>query len=144
MGVLVNKKILKIYFFQFIPFLSLAGFLLFLLDYSSRKYQFELPYIVRVILGVGIFGYAVKIALPALKEAEQLKRNKKMNKENCPFNVGEKVKFIGGDKLGWYQNPEGFGLKVNNTIVIHEIKQNIYIYDSQGNGGWHWKLFEKC
>lgn len=66
------------------------------------------------------------------------------DKEKCPFEVGDEVTFIGGEKLGWFQNLDTFGLKIDDVITINKINEEKYIYDSSGNGGWHWRLFKKC
>jgi len=63
-----------------------------------------------------------------------------MNK--CPFKVGDVVKFTPSERTrNLYQNIERFGLAIEQTVVIREIRDGIYLYFDNGAGGFPWNEF---
>jgi len=60
----------------------------------------------------------------------------------CPFKVGDVVKFTPSERTrNLYQNIERFGLSIEQTVVIREIRDGIYLYFDNGAGGFPWNEF---
>ena len=63
----------------------------------------------------------------------------------CPFSVGDRVTFQPSLRTsGVYQNLEGFGVRVGQTVTITEILEDTYLYFENGAGGWPWNEFVKA
>jgi len=66
-------------------------------------------------------------------------------KRNCPFLIGDRVRFTPSERTkGLYQNIENFGVKVGEVRTIREIRDDIYLYFENGEGGWPWTEFVKA
>lgn len=62
--------------------------------------------------------------------------------KKCPFKIGDTVKFTPSPRtLGHYQDIGRFGIKVNQTAKIKEIRKGIYLYFEGGHGGFPWNEF---
>ena len=69
-------------------------------------------------------------------------RKNKMKRKNCPFDVGDYVRFTPSKRtLGLYQNIERFGVAPGEVRQIESIKDGIYLYFGSGQGGWPWSEF---
>ncbi len=63
--------------------------------------------------------------------------------KNCPFQVGDKVKFVPSERTqGLYQDIEGMGVSIDEVITIGKIKDNCCIYSNNDKGGWPWTEWE--
>jgi len=63
----------------------------------------------------------------------------------CPFSVGDLVTFTPSERTrGLYQNIDGFGVHIGDTLAIAEIRDGCYLYFSGGVGGWPWNEFTKA
>jgi hypothetical protein len=63
----------------------------------------------------------------------------------CPFSVGDKVTFTPSQRtLGLYQNIECCGVRVGETRIVREVREDTYIYFEDGTGGWPWTEFTKA
>ena len=61
----------------------------------------------------------------------------------CPFSIGDLVRFTPSQRtVGHYQDIERFGVRINQELVIVEIKDGVYLYFDNGAGGWPWNEFE--
>jgi hypothetical protein len=61
---------------------------------------------------------------------------------NCPFKVGDTVIFTPSARTqGLYQDIERFGIKINQSMKIIEIRDNTYLFFEGGIGGWPWNEF---
>ncbi|MFC1863941.1 hypothetical protein ACFL1Z_08330 [Thermodesulfobacteriota bacterium] len=57
----------------------------------------------------------------------------------CPFKIGDKVKFTPSERTkGQYQDIEGMGISIGEIITIADIKDDGYLYNINGKGGWPW------
>ncbi len=60
----------------------------------------------------------------------------------CPFDVGDTVRFTPSPRTkGLYQDFERFGIAVDATVVIREIREGTYLYFDNGAGGFPWNEF---
>ncbi len=65
-----------------------------------------------------------------------------MKRKACPFKIGDYVRFTPSRRtMGWYQNIEQFGVKVDEVRQIEAIKDGVYLYFDSGQGGWPWNEF---
>ena len=63
------------------------------------------------------------------------------NPIQCPFRIGDWVRFSPSERTrGLYQDVEGFGVKIGETLQITEIRDRCYLYFASG-GGWPWTEF---
>jgi hypothetical protein len=63
-------------------------------------------------------------------------------KATCPFAVGDMVTFTPSERTrGHYQDIEGFGIRVGQTLAISEVREGYYLYFAGGSGGWPWTGF---
>ena len=63
---------------------------------------------------------------------------------NCPFAVGDKVKFTpSGRTKGLYQDIERFGIRNGDTLIIKESREDVYLYFEGDKGGWPWNQFTR-
>ena len=68
-----------------------------------------------------------------------------MDTTRCPFLVGDRVTFTPSERTrGHYQNIEGFGVRIGETLVVREVRDGIYLYFDNGAGGWPWNEFAKA
>jgi hypothetical protein len=69
----------------------------------------------------------------------------KPTKTRCPFSVGEAVTFTPSQRTrGLYQVIERFGVHIGETLVIEEIRDDMYLYFKGGIGGWPWSEFSSA
>jgi hypothetical protein len=67
-----------------------------------------------------------------------------MTQSQCPFVVGELVRFTPSERTrGLYQGIEGFGIQPGDAQPIAEIRNGCYIYFANGAGGWPWNEFTR-
>jgi hypothetical protein len=65
------------------------------------------------------------------------------NPTECPFNVGDVVRFCPSKRTrGLYQDIGRFGIVPGEERPIATIKDGVYVYFSDGSGGWPWNEFE--
>jgi hypothetical protein len=65
-------------------------------------------------------------------------------KSQCPFSIGDLVRFTPSRRTkGLYQDIGRFGLMPNETAVVREIREGIYLYFDEGRGGFPWNEFTR-
>lgn len=65
-----------------------------------------------------------------------------MATNNCPYHVGDVVRFTPSDRTrGLYQDIERFGLGVGDEGEITSIHDDVYLYFAGEVGGFPWNEF---
>ncbi len=65
--------------------------------------------------------------------------------KKCPYKVGDRVKFVPGERtIGWHQpKMESQGLHAGYVGTVTQVKDGIYIYLDGDKGGFPWTDFQK-
>jgi hypothetical protein len=65
-----------------------------------------------------------------------------MNHAHCPFIIGDSVTFDPTPRTsGLHQDIERFGVRIGESLLIAEIREDTYLYFDGGAGGWPWNEF---
>jgi hypothetical protein len=63
----------------------------------------------------------------------------------CPFAVGDVVVFMPSVRSrSLYQNIGRFSVRIGQTLVIQNIRDDVYLYFEGGVGGWPWNEFSRA
>lgn len=63
----------------------------------------------------------------------------------CPFKLGDRVKFVPGERtIGWHQHSfKRLGISIGYVGVVTRIEKGMYIYLDDDRGGFSWDNFKE-